>query len=418
MTVNTNKNRIRYQGDSSSKAFVYDFKIWKDTDLLVILTTTDGVDITLTLNTDYTVAGAGAEGGGTITLVVALLTGQYLTILRQLPLTQEADYAEGDSFPAQAHENALDRGVMISQQLSEQLGRSLKLPMSSAFKDIALPDPVAGQFLMGNETSDGFINGQPVATTQVVSNMNVAGFVKNTAEGVLVGGQTDFPLPTYLYGLLVKTNATTPNTKLDASISRVTLTDNNGHYVTISGANLTTLDLSQAGSIGVAGGIKSAVLAANTFYYLFVIYNGTTAALWLDTSATPTLPTGYAYYRLISAPPKTDGSNHFRKFTQTDREVVFYAVIQELSNNTNTSYTALTLQYVPALAYKAEFALLVGGAGNAYLSMDGVNDLYSIVASVLQIYVSMELPEAQKIYYKVASGVGLLLYTRKYFLNL
>jgi len=53
--------------------------------------------------------------------------------------------------------------------------------------------------------------------------------------------------------------------------------------VTLGLLNLTSLDLSQAGSIGVANGIKSAVLGASAWYFPYVIYNGTTIALWLNT---------------------------------------------------------------------------------------------------------------------------------------
>ena len=45
-----------------------------------------------------------------------------VSIVRIIPLTQLTSYEEGDAFPAKSHEAALDRGIMIDQQLSRGLG--------------------------------------------------------------------------------------------------------------------------------------------------------------------------------------------------------------------------------------------------------------------------------------------------------
>jgi len=87
--------------------------------------------------------------------------------------------------------------------------------------------------------------------------------------------------------------------------------------------NLTSLDLSQAGSIGVANGIKSAVLGASAWYFPYVIYNGTTIALWLDTSpSAPTLPTGYTHWAKFNG-LKTDASSHFLPIGQTNDDSTY-----------------------------------------------------------------------------------------------
>jgi hypothetical protein len=79
--------------------------------------------------------GAGLPGGGTVTVAVAPSdftpeSGTSLTIKRSLDLVQETDYPEGGQFPASAHEQALDRIVMLLQQMDEEIARALKIPTS------------------------------------------------------------------------------------------------------------------------------------------------------------------------------------------------------------------------------------------------------------------------------------------------
>jgi hypothetical protein len=50
-----------------------------------------------------------------------------LCLRRASPLTQTTDYTPNDPFPAESHEDALDKLTFISQQLQEELGRSIKL---------------------------------------------------------------------------------------------------------------------------------------------------------------------------------------------------------------------------------------------------------------------------------------------------
>ena len=50
----------------------------------------------------------------------------------------------GGAFPAVAHEQALDKLTMLVQQQSEEIGRSLRLPVSSPLSGISMPEPGAG----------------------------------------------------------------------------------------------------------------------------------------------------------------------------------------------------------------------------------------------------------------------------------
>lgn len=196
MTVSRTDSLVIYNGNGVATVLPFLFRIMLDTDLVVTLTSAAGVIATLVLNTNFTVQGAGGANGGTVTMIVAPATGETVIIRRELPLTQEANYEEGGGFTANGHEAALDRLVMIAQQQAANLERIPKFPYGSA-ANITLPVPEAGKVLIGNAAEDGYDNAALVAPAMAATGMDVAGIVKNTPAGVLVGGQviavTDLP---------------------------------------------------------------------------------------------------------------------------------------------------------------------------------------------------------------------------------
>lgn len=58
-------------------------------------------------------------------------TGTTLVIARNVPLTQVTDYTPNDPFPAETHEQALDKLTMEVQQINEAINRSIKLSLSN-----------------------------------------------------------------------------------------------------------------------------------------------------------------------------------------------------------------------------------------------------------------------------------------------
>lgn len=125
MSVSSTDNQVIYTGSGTTGPFDFTFRIFETTDLVVQkLTIETEAIVTLTETTDYTVTIDG-EVGGDVTLVASLSSAYKLIITRVLPLTQDIDYVENDPFPAESHEEGLDRGVMIDQQLQEQIDRCI-----------------------------------------------------------------------------------------------------------------------------------------------------------------------------------------------------------------------------------------------------------------------------------------------------
>lgn len=152
MTVSATINKASANGDGSTHIFNYNFKIFADSDLQVIVRSSLGVEVTQTLNTNYVVTGANSDSGGTVlfkfntgnasdsnyaTADSRPPSGSTVTITRIVPLTQSTDYVANDPFPADAHETALDRLTFIVQQIQEELDRCLKASATNTITSTA-----------------------------------------------------------------------------------------------------------------------------------------------------------------------------------------------------------------------------------------------------------------------------------------
>ena len=129
MTVSSTTVKNSYSGNGSTTVFAYTFKIFANTDLQVIIRSSTGTETTKTLTTHYTVSGAGDASGGNVTFTTGNTpaSGETVVIRRAVPQTQAIDYIANDPFPAETHEEGLDRATMTTQQVQEELDRSIKL---------------------------------------------------------------------------------------------------------------------------------------------------------------------------------------------------------------------------------------------------------------------------------------------------
>lgn len=141
--TNTTLASPTYNGNGATTAFATGFQFIKNSDLLVIVTSSTGVETVQTITTHYTVTGAGLSGGGTVTFVAAPAAGTKVNIRSNVIIDQQTDYLEGGSFSAATHEDALDKLTKISQQIKEITDRSLKLPSANQSIATTLTAPTA-----------------------------------------------------------------------------------------------------------------------------------------------------------------------------------------------------------------------------------------------------------------------------------
>lgn len=151
MTISNNEPLLSgpYNGDGVTTVFDYDFTIYANTDLRVERHNADDTVDVLVRQADYTVAGAGDAGGGTITLLSASTapTGSVLYILPDIEFSQNRPFGTQSSTTLSELEAAFDKATSLTRQLREATGRSIKLPTGDA-SDPILPLPTAGATLV------------------------------------------------------------------------------------------------------------------------------------------------------------------------------------------------------------------------------------------------------------------------------
>ena len=152
-----------YAGAGTTGPFTVGFRFLENSHLRVVRTDANGNDATLTLDADYSVTGAGGATG-TVTLVIALAVGEKLTIVRNVPATQEADYVQNDAFPAESHETALDKLTMLFQQADEAIDRAIKVGVADAPLN-ELPGPAARANMIVGFDATGNVTVLPVTTS-------------------------------------------------------------------------------------------------------------------------------------------------------------------------------------------------------------------------------------------------------------
>jgi hypothetical protein len=171
MTVSSTTSRNEYNGNGGTDTFAYTFRILDQDHIAVYVD-----DVLQTLTTDYAVTDVGQSGGGDIEFVVPPTTGTANVIfLRAVPLTQETDYVENDPFPAESHEDALDKLTMIVQQQQEQIDRSILLsPTAPAGTSLVIPVPESDTVLGWNTAADALENKTIAAIGAVTLPLSVA----------------------------------------------------------------------------------------------------------------------------------------------------------------------------------------------------------------------------------------------------
>ena len=129
MTISSTTVKNSYSGNGTLDTFNYTFKVFANADVQVIIRDASATETVKTLTTHYTVTGAGSASGGTIVFTSGNIPSATETVVirRASPQTQAIDYIANDPFPAESHEEGLDRSMMAVQQLQEEVDRSIKL---------------------------------------------------------------------------------------------------------------------------------------------------------------------------------------------------------------------------------------------------------------------------------------------------
>jgi len=155
MTVAVATPRVQYTGNGVTTAFAFSQKIFSLDDLIVYREVISTGVTSVVSSSEYTVSGSAASTGGysdaTVTFSVAPTTDHKITLVRATPKSQTTDYVTNAGFPADGHENAMDKLVMVLQEVVYDISRTIKQNVS-ANGDLTFPTLIAG-FLYSNGAS-------------------------------------------------------------------------------------------------------------------------------------------------------------------------------------------------------------------------------------------------------------------------
>ena len=176
MTLAATTTEVSYTGNGSTTAFTVTFAFFgtgTNAELEVIeRTIATGAETTKSNGSHYTVTG-GSGSTGTVTAASAPADTVQWHIRRKTTQTQGTDYVENDEFPADSHENALDRLTMIAQEHEADLTDAFTFPPSyTGGASTTVPEPTANRVLQWNSDADALVNGSEVALPAALTASN------------------------------------------------------------------------------------------------------------------------------------------------------------------------------------------------------------------------------------------------------
>lgn len=119
MTVAALAASINYIENGVTLVFAAPFRFLANS-IAVSRVLTDGTVVDLVAGVDFSASGGSTDAGGAVTLVSSV-AGATLRIRRETPRSQAMDYTPGDRFPAESHEAAIDRAMLIDQEQDDRI---------------------------------------------------------------------------------------------------------------------------------------------------------------------------------------------------------------------------------------------------------------------------------------------------------
>ncbi|MFQ6558168.1 hypothetical protein Q7F05_19690 [Pseudomonas sp. Lb2C1-1] len=135
MTVPTLNSVAEFSTNGVTTNFPFFFKFLANEDLIVTYVSPVGVSTPLTYGSQYTVNGAGDEGGGSIVTTTALAGPGQLIVSREMDAYQQTSLRNQGKFLAETHEDVFDRLTMLIQQGFSIFKRALVRPLGRDYYD-------------------------------------------------------------------------------------------------------------------------------------------------------------------------------------------------------------------------------------------------------------------------------------------
>lgn len=178
---------VQYACDGVQTVFSYPFPILAETDLSVLLDdgTTPGA---------YTLAGVGADAGGTVTFAAAPAAGLRVTLLRDMGIQRTTDFQDAGAFRASAINAELDRLTMMLQQVEALAGQALQRAPEDVDVALRLPARAARSGRVLAFDADGLPSVETApsaAASQAAAAADTATTAADTAAGAAATAQAE-----------------------------------------------------------------------------------------------------------------------------------------------------------------------------------------------------------------------------------
>jgi WD40 repeat protein len=164
MTISNQTVITYYNGNGSTTNFAISSAFQDNSEIKVYLLSALGVESLKVLSTDYTLSGG--NPATTVVMVTPPAVGEKLVIKRDTAKTQTADYLSNSKFPAETHEEALDKIVQMVQELNYDLSRTIKVKIVDT-GSLSMEYPVATDRANKYAAYDG--DGKPIAVAATIS---------------------------------------------------------------------------------------------------------------------------------------------------------------------------------------------------------------------------------------------------------
>lgn len=172
MTVKVQYPIAIFEGNGTASPLNYDKRFLDSADLIVTHIAVSGDRTILLEASDYTVSGAGDPDGGQVVPISPIAIGDKWEIARTTPLMQPTDYSDTDGFPADSHELALDRQMLILQEQSARLDRTPKVAPGETGPAIGVIDEGQVLAMVAGEISG--VDNDPVAAESAAARAEIA----------------------------------------------------------------------------------------------------------------------------------------------------------------------------------------------------------------------------------------------------